>query len=71
MMINIVSGNTVIEGKGIQIKKNGEYIKIKGKAKLRCFYYKKCQLINIILVFILFASFSQLVCAKTNNNSQN
>ena len=33
--IDIVSGNTVIEGKGLQIKKNGEYIKIKGKAKLR------------------------------------
>ena len=33
--IHIISGNTVIEGEGLQIKKNGEYIKIKGKAKLR------------------------------------
>ncbi len=35
--VDIVSGNTVIEGKGLLIKKNGEYIKIKGKAKLRMF----------------------------------
>ncbi len=39
--VNIVSGNTVIEGKGIQIKKNGEYIKIKGKAKLRMLLLQK------------------------------
>ena len=39
--IDIVSGNTVIEGKGIQIKKNGEYIKIKGKAKLRMLLLQK------------------------------
>ena len=39
--IDIVSGNTVIEGKGLQIKKNGEYIKIKGKAKLRMILLQK------------------------------
>ena len=39
--VGIVSGNTVIEGKGIQIKKNGEYIKIKGKAKLRMLLLQK------------------------------
>ena len=33
--VDIVSGNTVIEGKGLNILKNGEYIKIKGKAKLK------------------------------------
>ncbi len=38
--VDIVSGNTVIEGKGLQIKKNGEYIKIKGKAKLRMLLLK-------------------------------
>ena len=39
--VDIVSGNTVIEGKGIQIKKNGEYIKIKGKAKLKMLLFQK------------------------------
>ena len=39
--VEIVSGNTVIEGKGFQIKKNGEYIKIKGKAKLRMLLLQK------------------------------
>ena len=39
--VDIVSGNTIIEGKGIQIKKNGEYIKIKGKAKLRMLLLQK------------------------------
>ncbi len=39
--IDIVSGNTVIEGKGLQVKKNGEYIKIKGKAKLRMLLLQK------------------------------
>ena len=39
-IVNIVSGNTIIEGKGIYIKKNGEYIKIKGKAKLRMLLLK-------------------------------
>ena len=38
--VDIVAGNTVIEGKGLQIKKNGEYIKIKGKAKLRMLLLK-------------------------------
>ena len=31
----IVSRNTVVRGKGLKIKKNGEYIKIKGKANLK------------------------------------
>lgn len=39
--VGIVSGNTVIEGKGLQIKKNGEYIKIIGKAKLRMLLLQK------------------------------
>ena len=33
--VDIISGNTTIKGKGLNIKKNGEYIKIKGKAILR------------------------------------
>ena len=33
--VTIVSGNTFIKGNGLNIKKNGEYIKIKGKAILR------------------------------------
>jgi len=39
--VDIVSGNTVIKGEGLQIKKNGEYIKIKGKAKLKMLLLKK------------------------------
>ena len=39
--VDIVSGNTIIVGKGLQIKKNGEYIKIKGKAKLRMLLLQK------------------------------
>ena len=39
--VDIVSGNTVIKGKGLQIKKNGEYIKIKGKAKLKMLLLQK------------------------------
>ncbi len=39
--VDIVSGDTVIEGKGIQIKKNGEYIKIKGKATLKMLLSQK------------------------------
>ena len=39
--VDIVSGNTLIEGKGLQIKKNGEYVKIKGKAKLRMLFLQK------------------------------
>jgi len=31
----IISRNTVVRGKGLIIKKNGEYIKVKGKANLR------------------------------------
>ena len=33
--IIIVSGNTIIRGKGLKIKRNGEYIRIKGKASLK------------------------------------
>ena len=39
--VDIVSGNTIIKGKGLNIKKNGEYIKIKGKAKLRMLLLQK------------------------------
>ena len=39
--VNIVSGNTIIKGKGLDVKKNGEYIKIKGKAKLKMLLSKK------------------------------
>ena len=39
--VDIVSGNTVIKGEGLQIKKNGEYIKIRGKAKLRMLLLQK------------------------------
>ena len=39
--VDIVSGNTLIKGKGLHIKKNGEYIKIKGKAKLRMLLLQK------------------------------
>ncbi len=39
--IDIVSGNTIIKGKGLHVKKNGEYIKIKGKARLRMLLSKQ------------------------------
>ena len=39
--VTIVSGNTFIKGDGLNIKKNGEYIKIKGKAILRMLLSKK------------------------------
>ena len=39
--IDIVSGNTFIKGKGLNVKKNGEYIKIKGKAILRMLLLQK------------------------------
>ena len=39
--VDIVSGNTIIKGEGLDIKKNGEYIKIKGKAKLKMLLSKK------------------------------
>ena len=39
--VAIVSGNTFIKGNGLKIKKNGEYIKIKGKAFLRMLLSKK------------------------------
>ena len=39
--VDIVSGNTIIKGKGLNIKKNGEYIKIKGKAILRMLLLQK------------------------------
>ena len=32
--VDIVSSNIKIKGKGLYVKKNGEYIKVKGKAKL-------------------------------------
>ena len=33
--VDIISGNITIKGKGLDVKKNGEYIKIKGKASLK------------------------------------
>ena len=39
--VDIISGNTIIKGKGLNIKKNGEYIKIKGKATLRMLLSQK------------------------------
>ena len=39
--VYIVSGNTTIKGKGLEVKKNGEYIKIRGKAKLKMLLSKK------------------------------
>ena len=39
--VDIVSGNTTITGKGLDVKKNGEYIKIRGKAKLKMLLSKK------------------------------
>ena len=36
--VDIVSNNITIKGKGINVKKNGEYIKIKGKAKLNMLF---------------------------------
>ena len=36
--VDIVSNNIRIKGKGLNVKKNGEYIKIKGKAKLNMFF---------------------------------
>ena len=39
--VTIVSGNTFIKGKGLSIKKNGEYIEIKGKAFLRMLLSRK------------------------------
>ena len=32
--VDIVSGNTRINGQGLDLKRNGEYVKIKGRAKL-------------------------------------
>ena len=37
----IISGNTIINGKGLYIKENGEYIKIKGKASLKMLLLQK------------------------------
>ena len=39
--VTIVSGNTFIKGKGLSIKKNGEYIEIKGKAFLKMLLSRK------------------------------
>ena len=39
--VSIISGNTIIKGRGLIIKKNGEYIKIKGKATLNMLLSQK------------------------------
>ena len=39
--VDITAGNTIIKGKGLNIRKNGEYIKIKGKATLKMLLSKK------------------------------
>ena len=39
--VDITAGNTIIKGKGLDIRKNGEYIKIKGKATLRMLLLQK------------------------------
>ena len=39
--VDIISGNTFIKGKGLYIKKNGEYIRIKGKAFLKMLLLQK------------------------------
>ena len=39
--VDIVSGNTTIKGKGLDIKKNGEYVRIKGKAILKMLLLQK------------------------------
>ena len=39
--VDIVSGNIRIKGKGLDVKKNGEYIKIKGKATLNMLLLNK------------------------------
>ncbi len=39
--VDITAGNTIIKGKGLNIRKNGEYIKIKGKATLKTLLSQK------------------------------
>ena len=39
--VKIISGNTKINGNGLDLRKNGEYIKIKGKAVLTMLLSKK------------------------------
>ena len=39
--VKIISGNTKINGNGLDLKKNGEYIKIKGKAVLTMLLSRK------------------------------
>ena len=39
--VNIISGNTRIYGTGLDLKRNGEYIKVKGKAVLTMLLSKK------------------------------
>ena len=39
--VKIISGNTKINGNGLDLKKNGEYIRIKGKAVLTMLLSKK------------------------------
>ena len=39
--VNIISGNTKINGNGLDLRKNGEYIRIKGKAVLTMLLSRK------------------------------
>ena len=39
--VKIISGNTIINGNGLDLRKNGEYIKIKGKAVLTMLLSRK------------------------------
>ena len=39
--VKIVSGNTRIDGTGLDLRRNGEYIKVKGKAMLAMLLSKK------------------------------
>ena len=39
--VKIISGNTEINGKGLDLRKNGEYIKIRGKAVLTMLLLRK------------------------------
>ena len=39
--VNIVSGNTIINGTGLDLRRNGEYIKVKGKAVLTMLLSRK------------------------------
>ena len=52
--VNIISGNIRIKGKGLDVKKNGEYIKIKGKAILNMVLSSKKWKILKYMYFLLF-----------------